>query len=352
MSKLNIAASEKTLDNTFWSILKEAIRGSNRDFTEGSIGVAIFVLAVPMIIEMFAESLFAIVDIFYVSKLGADAVTVVAITETMMYLIFSVAMGISIGATASVARRIGEKDTDGAARAATHSVYLGLIASILMGIIGAVFAADFLRLLGASEAVIALGANFTRIMLGGNVVVMFLFLLNAIFRGAGNAAISMRVLWIANLFNIILCPIFIFVFDWGVTGAAVGTTIGRGIGVAIATYALFRGNSRFTIERKHWQIDYSRLWKLIKLGSPATLQFFIQTASFIGLIRVIAGFGSNAVAGYSIGWRVVIFGILPSVGIANAAATLVGQSLGAENPQRAEKAVWTTVFYKVLIPLQ
>lgn len=349
MSELNINASEKTFDNSFWSILKEAVRGSERDFTQGSIGTAIIILAVPMIIEMFAESLFAIVDIFYVSKLGADAVTVVAITETMMYVIFSVAMGISIGATASVARRIGEKDTDGAARAATHSVYLGLTAAVIMGIIGAIFAPNFLRLLGASENVISQGTNFTRIMLGGNVVVMFLFLLNAIFRGAGNAAIAMRVLWIANVFNIVLCPIFIFVLNCGVTGAAIGTTIGRGVGVAIAAYALFRGNSRFTIERKHWQIDYSRLWRLIKLGSPATLQFFIQTASFIGLIRVIAGFGSDAVAGYSIGWRIVIFGILPSVGIANAAATLVGQSLGAENPERAEKAVWTTVFYNAII---
>lgn len=349
MSELNKIASEKTLDNSFWSILKEAVRGSERDFTQGSIGTAIIILAVPMIIEMFAESLFAIVDIFYVSKLGADAVTVVAITETMMYIIFSVAMGISIAATASVARRIGEKDADGAARATTHSIYIGIIASIIMGIIGAIFAPDFLRLLGANENVISIGTNFTRIMLGGNVVVMFLFLLNAIFRGAGNAAIAMRVLWIANVINIILCPIFIFVFDWGVTGAAVGTTIGRGVGASIAAYALFRRNDRFTIERKHWQIDYSRLWRLVKLGSPATLQFFIQTASFIGLIRVIAGFGSDAVAGYSIGWRIVIFGILPSLGIANAAATLVGQSLGANDPDRAEKAVWTTVFYNAII---
>jgi putative MATE family efflux protein len=349
MSELNGTASEKTLDNTFWSILKEAFAGSNRDFTEGSIGIAIFVLSIPMIIEMSAESLFVIVDIFYVAKFGADAVTAVALTETMMYLIFSVAIGISVGATASVARRIGEKDTEGAAKAATHTIYLGLLASIIMGIIGASLAPTFLSLLGSSEEVIAIGTNFTRIMLGGNVVVVFLFILNAIFRGAGNAAIAMRVLWIANMLNIILCPIFIFVFDLGVTGAAIGTTIGRGTGVAIAAYTLFRGNSRFTIYRRHWKIDYSRLWKIVKIASPATLQFFIQTASFIGLIRVVAGFGSDAVAGYSIGWRIVIFGILPSVGIANAAATLVGQSLGAEKPDRAEKAVWTTVFYNAII---
>lgn len=349
MSEHNINVSEKTLDNSFWSLLKEAFRGSDRDFTEGSIGKAIFILAIPMIIEMFAESLFAIVDIFYVAKLGANAVAVVAITESMMYLIYSVAIGISIGATASVARRIGEKDKDGAAKAATHSIYIGLVASVILGIIGFVFAPTFLSLLGADEQVIAEGTNFTRLSLGGNIVVVFLFLLNAIFRGAGDAAIAMRVLWIANLLNIILNPIFIFVLDWGVTGAAVGTLVGRGVGVIFAAYALFFSKRRFEIRREHWQIDYSRLWKLIKIAYPATLQFTIQSASFIGLIPILAGFGSNVVAGYSIGWRVVAFGILPSLGIANAAATLVGQSLGAGNPDRAEKAVWTTVFYNAII---
>ena len=349
MSEHNINVSEKTLDNSFWSLLKEAFRGSDRDFTEGSIGKAIFILAIPMIIEMFAESLFAIVDIFYVAKLGANAVAVVAITESMMYLIYSVAIGISIGATASVARRIGEKDKDGAAKAATHSIYIVLVASVILGIIGFVFAPTFLSLLGADEQVIAEGTNFTRLSLGGNIVVVFLFLLNAIFRGAGDAAIAMRVLWIANLLNIILNPIFIFVLDWGVTGAAVGTLVGRGVGVIFAAYALFFSKRRFEIRREHWQIDYSRLWKLIKIAYPATLQFTIQSASFIGLIPILAGFGSNVVAGYSIGWRGVAFGILPSLGIANAAATLVGQSLGAGNPDRAEKAVWTTVFYNAII---
>ncbi len=349
MSELNINASEKALDNAFWAILKEAFRGSNRDFTEGSIGVAIFILAVPMIIEMFAESLFAIVDIFYVAKLGATSVAVVGITESMMYLIYSVAIGVSVGATASVARRIGEKDADGAAKAATHSIYLGLMASLLMGIIGIIFARTFLQLLGAEAEVLNEGTNFTRIMLGGNFVVMFLFLLNAIFRGAGDAAISMRVLWIANLLNIVLCPIFIFVLDLGVTGAAIGTTIGRGTGVAFATYILFRGKRRFTILREHWKVDFLRLWRLVKIASPAILQFFIQTASFLGLIRVVAGFGSEAVAGYIIGFRIVIFGILPSVGLSNAAATLVGQNLGAGKPDRSEKSVWTSVFYNAII---
>jgi putative MATE family efflux protein len=331
------------------SIIKEAFTGSSRDFTEGSIGSAIFILAVPMIIEMFAESLFAIVDIFFVAKLGASAIAVVGITESMMYLIYAVAIGVSVGATATVARRIGEKDVEGAAKAATHSIYLGIIASVALGIIGVIFAPTFLRLLGADEAVIAEGTAFTRIMLGGNSVVMFLFLLNAIFRGAGDAAISMKVLWIANLCNIILCPIFIFTLDFGVTGAAIGTTIGRGVGVIFAAYALFRGSKRFTIRSEHWKLDTTRLWKLAKIASPAVLQFFIQTASFLGLIRVISGFGSDAVAGYIIGFRVVVFGILPSVGLSNAAATLVGQNLGAGKPERAEKAVWTSVFYNAII---
>ncbi len=349
MSELNTNTSEKPLDNSFWSILKESIRGSNRDFTEGSLGVAIFILSVPMIIEMFAESLFAIVDIFYVSKLGATAVAVVGITESIMYLIYAVAIGVSVGATASVSRRIGEKDPEGAAKAATHSIYLALIASTIMGIIGVIFAPDFLRLLGAEEAVITEGTVFTRIMVGGNAVVMFLFLLNAIFRGAGDAAISMRVLWIANLFNIILCPIFIFWFDFGVTGAAIGTTIGRGIGVLVAAYTLFYGKRRFTILPKHWTLDRSRLWKLTKIAAPGSLQFTIQSASFIGLVKVVSGFGSDAVAGYIIGFRIVIFGILPSVGLSNAAATLVGQNLGAGKPERAEKSVWTSVFYNAIV---
>jgi len=240
----NGASAETTaaavVNNSFFSILKEAVWGSSRDFTDGSLKVGIFVLAVPMIIEMFAESLFAIVDIFFVARLGASAIAVVGITESMMYLIYSVAIGISVGATATVSRRMGEKDPDGASRAAAHSIYLGLAASFVIGVIGIVFAPDLLRLMGAEESVIAEGATFTRIMLGGNVVVMMLFLLNAIFRGAGDATIAMRVLWLANVLNIILGPCFIFglwIFpELGVTGAAVATTIGRGVGALLAAY--------------------------------------------------------------------------------------------------------------------
>jgi putative MATE family efflux protein len=306
-----------------------------------------------MIIEMMAESLFAIVDIFFVSRLGSSAVAVVSITESMMYLIYSVAIGLSIGATATVARRIGEKDTEGAAIAATHSIYLGALASILLGTIGVIFAPTFLRLMGADESVVAEGTTFTRIMLGGNIVVMFLFMLNAIFRGAGDAAIAMRVLWFANIMNMIIAPCFIFglwIFpELGVTGAAVGTTIGRGLGVLYAAYSLFFGEKRFAIHKNHWSIDSSRLWKLVKVSAPGILQFFIQTASWIGLVRVVTGFGTQAIAGYQIGIRVVIFALLPAVGLANAAATLVGQNLGAGKPERSEKAVWTAAFYNCVV---
>ncbi len=353
MSVNSETPSSETVNNSFWSILREVFWGTSRDFTEGSIGVALFILSVPMIVEMAAEGTFAIVDIFFVARLGANAVAAVGITESMMYLIYSVAIGISIGATATVARRIGEKDPEGAAKAATHSIYLGLAASIILGTIGVIFAPVFLGLMGADANVIAEGTTFTRIMLGGNFVVMFLFLLNAIFRGAGDAAIAMRVLWLANILNMILAPCFIFgvwIFPrLGVTGAAVGTSIGRGCGVLFAAYYMFRGEKRFTILASHWRIDPGRLWSLIKIASPGVLQLFIQTASWIGLVRVITGFGAQAVAGYQIGIRIVIFALLPSIGLSNAAATLVGQNLGAGKPDRSEKAVWTAAFYNVIV---
>jgi len=353
MSFDSVNPSVETVDNSFWSILREAVWGTQRDFTQGSLGVALFILSVPMIIEMFAESLFAVVDIFFVAHLGANAVAVVGITESLMYLIYSVAIGLSVGATAMVARRIGEKDPDGAAKAATHAIYIGLAVSVVLGVVGLIFSTDFLRLMGADEHVIAEGVNFTRIMLGGNIVVMFLFLLNAIFRGAGDAAIAMRVLWLANILNIILSPCFIFGLLFfpklGVEGAAVGTTIGRGLGAAFAAYYMFRGEKRFHIHANHWKIDLNQIWRLINVSAPAILQFFIQTASWIGLVRVITGFSTQAVAGYQIGIRIVIFALLPSIGLSNAAATLVGQNLGAKKPDRSEKAVWTAAFYNVIV---
>lgn len=338
----------RTENNSFWSILREAFSGSKRDLTEGALGRAIFILSVPMILEMLGESLFAVVDIFFVAKLGANAVAVVALTEALIVIVFAIAIGISIGATATVARRVGEKDTEGAAQTAIQILYLGLIAAVVIGIVGVLFAPRFLALMGAEAAVVAQGTSYARIMLGGNFVIVFLFLINGIFRGAGDAAIAMRVLWLANALNIILAPCFIFgvwIFpELGVTGAAVGTTIGRGCGVLYALYSLMKRGGRFDIQRKHLIFVPHLVWRLAKLSASATLQMLIGMTSWVGLIRIVSGFGTDAVAGYSIGFRVIIFALLPSVGLSNAAATLVGQSLGAGKPERAERAVWTAAF--------
>lgn len=364
----NISAAAE--NNSFWSILREAVAGSSRDFTSGSIGLAIFLLAVPMVLEMFMESVFALVDIFFVGHLGADSVAIVGLTESMLAIVYAVAIGLSTGATATVARRTGERDSEGAAKSAAHAIYLGLVVSVLMSVIGIIFAPTFLVLLGAEPQVVEQGATFTRIMLGGNFVIVFLFLLNAIFRGAGDAAIAMRVLFLANLLNIFLAPCFImgadiFAFlginappfivnNWifpklGVTGAAVGTTIGRGAGVLFAAWYLFRKSGRITIRREYWRFDWVIMSSLLKVAAPAVLQFTIGTASWSALVRVVAGFGSEAIAGYVIGLRVIMFALLPAVGLSNAAATLVGQNLGAGKPERAESSVWKAAFINAAV---
>jgi putative MATE family efflux protein len=370
MSDNLINAPAPVENNSFWSILREAVGGSSRDFTQGSIGLAIFLLAVPMILEMLMESVFAIVDIYFVGHLGADAVAIVGLTESMLAIVYAVAIGLSIGATATVARRTGEQDAEGAARSAAHAIYLGVGVSVLLSVVGIIFAPTFLELLGGSEKVIAEGTTFTRIMLGGNFVIIFLFLLNAIFRGAGDAAIAMRVLILANLLNIILAPCFImgadiFAFlginapqavldNWifpklGVTGAAIGTTIGRGFGVLFAAWYLIRKSGRITIHKRHWTFDSEIMSNLLKIAAPAVLQFTIGTASWSALVRVVAGFGSEAIAGYVIGLRVIMFALLPAVGLSNAAATLVGQNLGAGKPERAEKSVWMAAFVNATV---
>lgn len=370
MSELNTDAPEKTYDNSFWAILREAFTGSERDFTKGSIGLAIFLLSIPMILEMLMESIFAIVDIFFVAHLGANSVAIVGLTESMMALVYAVAIGLSVGATATVARRIGEKDEQGAAKSAAHAILLGIVISLLMSFVGVIFAPNILHLLGASEAIIVEGTTFMRIMLGSNAVVVFLFLLNAIFRGAGDAAIAMRVLILANALNIVLAPCFIYGSDifaflgwnapqwlidnWifpklGVTGAAVGTTIGRGIGVLYAAWRLFRPGGRITISLENWKIDTEILTNLVKIAAPAVLQFTIATASWSVLVRVMAGFGEAAIAGYVIGLRVIIFALMPAAGLSNAAATLVGQNLGASKPERAESAVWKAAFINAVV---
>jgi putative MATE family efflux protein len=335
-----------------WATLSEAVRGSHRDFTEGPIGPAIVIHAIPMVMEMIMESVFAIADIFWVSKLGADSVATVGITESMLALIYAVAIGVSISATATVARRIGEKDPEGAASAAVQSIALGVALAIPIGYAGALAAPKLLALMGGSPELVATGWKFTTVMLGGNVVIMLLFLINAIFRGAGDAAIAMRVLWFANILNILLGPCFIFGLgpfpELGVTGAAVATTIGRGSGVLYQLWTLSRGRGRIVIRRRHLKLEPAVMLRLLKLSGNAVFQILIGTASWIGLVRILSGFGSSVLAGYTIGIRIIVFALLPSWGLSNAAATMVGQSLGAGKPDRAERSVWIAGFYNML----
>jgi putative MATE family efflux protein len=339
-------------DAGWWGALREAVRGSHHDYTDGPIGRAIILLAVPMVLEMVMESVFAVCDIFFVSKLGADATATVGVTESMLAIIYALAMGLAIGAMATVARRIGEKDPDGAARAAVQSLILGLAVALVIGVIGFTQAPRLLALLGASDSLIATGSTYTRIMLGGNVVIMMLFLINAVFRGAGDAAIAMRVLWLANIINILLGPCLIFGLGpfpkLGVTGAAVATTIGRGVGALYAFSRLVRPGSRVDITHQHFEVDFAVIKRLIRLSSSGVFQVFVGTASWLGLIRILSHFGSDAIAGYTIGIRVIIFALLPSFGMSNAAATMVGQALGARKPERAEKAVWMAGLYNVI----
>ncbi|MEO5567885.1 MAG: MATE family efflux transporter [Gemmatimonadaceae bacterium] len=336
---------------TVWHAVREALRGSRRNYTEGPIGRAILVLAIPMVLEMAMESIFVVCDVFFVAKLGADAVATVGLTESLMAIIYTLAMGLSIGVSATVARRVGEKDAQGAARTAVQGIALGMVAAAALGVIGAVFAPELLRAMGASESVVASGTGFTRVMLGGNASVLLLFLINGIFRGAGDAALAMRTLWLANAINILLGPCLIFGLgpfpQMGVVGAAIATTTGRGVGVLFAASQLFRSGSRVHITRDLVQLDGVLMTKLIRLSSTGTFQVLIATASWIGLVRLIASFGSSALAGYTIAIRIVMFALLPSWGLSNAAATMVGQSLGSNQPDRAEKAVWLAGKYNL-----
>jgi putative MATE family efflux protein len=335
----------------FWSAIREALRGSRRDYTEGPVGRAILMLAVPMVLEMVMESVFVVCDVFFVSKLGPDAVATVGLTDSMLAIVYTLALGLSIGATATVARRIGEHDREGAARTAVQVIALGLIVAAVIGVTGIAVAPSLLGLMGASPSVIASGSNFTRVMLGGNVVIMMLFLVNAVFRGAGDAAIAMRVLWLANAINITLGPLLIFGVGpfprLGVTGAAIATTIGRGTGALFAFSRLLRSGSRVALSRRHFQLDPSLMLRLVRLSASGTFQVFIGTASWIGLVRIISSFGSMALAGYTISMRVIVFALLPSWGLSNAAATMVGQSLGARKPERAERSVWVAARYNM-----
>jgi putative MATE family efflux protein len=337
--------------SVLWSDLKLAARGTRHDYTQGPIGRSIFLLAVPMVLEMMMESIFAVVDVFWVAKLGASAVATVALTESIMMIIYTLAFGLAIGTTATVARRIGEKDTEGAARAAVQAIILGLMISISLGTIGSIFAPDLLRLMGASPDVLATGTGFARVMVGGSASVFMLFVINAVFRGAGDAAVAMRTLWIANAFNIVLGPLFIFGVgpfpELGVTGAAVATTIGRSLGVLIAVKQLYKGSGHIAVHAEHISFDIAAMGRLARMCATGTFQILLATTAWIGLIRIIASFGSVAVAGYGIAIRIVIFALLPAFGLSNAAATMVGQSLGAKDPARAEASVWKASKYNL-----
>lgn len=335
-----------------WNAIRESLRGTHRDYTKGPIGRSIMLLAIPMVLEMLMESVFAVVDIFWVSQLGPDAVASVALTESMLTLMYAVAIGLGVGAAAMVARRIGERNPEGAARAAVQAIALGLIVSIVVAIVGVSLADKLLALMGGSPWVLEHGSGFTKVMFAGNATILLLFLINAIFRGAGDAAIAMRVLWLANTINILLGPCFIFGLgpfpELGVTGAAVATNIGRGTGVLYAFSRLIRSGGRFDITLALVKLEPAIMARLIRLSATATFQVFIGMASWIGLIYTIGKFGSNALAGYAIGIRVIIFALLPSWGMANAAATMVGQALGAKKPERAERAVWRAGFYNMI----
>jgi len=342
----DLAARER-----FWPLVREAMGGSRRDLTALPLSRAVFLLAIPMVIEMIGESLFAVADIFWVSKLGADAMAAVGLTESLLTVMYAVSVGLSMGVGALVARRIGGKDPSGAARATVQAILIGLALAAIIGVTGAIAAPRLLALMGASDGVLRVGSTFARTMLGGSVTVVLLFLINAAFRGAGDAAITMRTLWLANGINILLGPVMVFGLGpmprLGVTGAAVATTIGRGTGVLFLLWSLYRGKGRLVVRREHLRVDPEALRTIFRVARTGVVQMLIGMTSWVGLVRILATFGSAAVAGYTVAIRVILFALLPSWGLGNAAATLVGQNLGAGNPGRAEQAVWRAALYNL-----
>ena len=337
----------------FFPILKAALKGEERDYTKGSIKLAILLLAVPMILELSLESVFALVDMFFVGKLGQNAIAVVGYTESMITMVYSLSIGLSTAATAIIARRVGEKEMSGASKAAIQALLISLFVSAIISFFGVIYAEKMLAFMGATPEVIAEGLAFTKIMFGFNIVIVLLFLINGIFRGAGNAALAMKSLWIASIFNIILDPLLIYGFGswqgWGLEGAAIATCIGRGTGVVYQLYHLFYGSGLIKIKWSDVFPDFTIIKSMVSLAWPATFQFIIASGSWIILTRLVADSGgTEASAGYQIAIRNVVFFILPAWGLSNAAATLVGQNLGAGQPQRAEKSVILATKYNAI----
>jgi putative MATE family efflux protein len=336
-----------------FTLIIDALKGEQQDYTKGSLRKAVIMLAIPMIIEMGMESVFAIVDLFFVGKLGKHAISTVGLTESVLTIVYSIAVGMSMAATAIVARRVGEKNPEGAASAAMQSMLVSVVVIIIVSIAGMIFAADILRLMGGEEETLQIGVPYTRIMMGSSVIIMLLFLINGIFRGAGDASIAMKSLGLANLCNIILCPLLIN--GWGpvpvlgLTGAALATTIGRSIGVFYQLYHLFNGKSIVQLTKASFKAEWDVIKSVINIAWPATFQFIIASCSWIFLAQLVAQTGHSAAsAGYQTALRIIMFFILPAWGVSNAAATLVGQNLGAKNDLRAEQAVMKTAKYNAI----
>ena len=344
-----MSTDNQTTKTSIFQLFKQAVTGKEQDFTSGSIRKAIFLLSIPMILEMLMESIFALVDIIYVSQVSVNAVATIGLTESVITLVYAVAIGLSMAATAIVARRIGEKDTEGASKAAVQVIILGFLVALVISVIGILYPKEILGLMGAEQDLIEEGYGYTQILLGGNITIMFLFLINAIFRGAGNASIAMWTLILSNGLNIILDPIFIFglgpIPAYGVEGAAIATTIGRGTAVVWQLIALFYGFGKIKIAIRDLVIKTSIMLNLIKVSLGGIGQFLIGTSSWVFLMRIMSEFGSEVLAGYTIAIRIMMFTLMPAWGMSNAAATLVGQNLGAQKPERADKSVWITGKY-------
>lgn len=332
-----------------FSFIKLSLSSEQQDFTTCSIRRAVFLLAIPMILEMSLESVFAVVDIFFVSKLGSYATSTIGLTESFITIVYSIAIGLSMAATAMVARRVGEKNHEEASRSGAQAIMLAVTITLVISILGVIFSSEILRMMGGTEEIVRRGSGYTRIMMGSSMVIMLLFMINGVFRGAGNAAIAMKSLWLANICNIILCPALINGWgpfpELGLEGAAIATATGRSIGVLYQLYHLLNDKGIIRMKKHHFLPDKAILKSLINVASTATLQFLIASASWMVLIKIISRFGEDVIAGYTIAIRLIIFFILPAWGLSNAAATLVGQNLGAKQPERAADSVWKVAKY-------